>query len=110
MSHLYVATNGLSVWTSNDLGETLLRMSTGTGMYSGSQVWALALHPSLPQVLLAGTNTGIYRLDQQEENDAEDEQGEERPDDPSCEESKHDRLPGRPDLTIRRTRRFRTAG
>ncbi|HEY7713472.1 MAG TPA: hypothetical protein VIE90_03155 [Candidatus Binatia bacterium] len=68
MSHLYVATNGLSVWSSSDLGETLLRMSTGTGMYSGSQVWALALHPSLPHVLLAGTNTGVYRLDQQEEN------------------------------------------
>jgi photosystem II stability/assembly factor-like uncharacterized protein len=62
-----VATNGLSVWSSSDLGETLLRMSTGTGMYSGSQVWALALHPSLPQVLLAGTNTGIYQLDQREE-------------------------------------------
>jgi photosystem II stability/assembly factor-like uncharacterized protein len=68
MSHLYVATNGLSVWSSGNLGETLLRMSTGTGMYSGSQVWALALHPSLPHVLLAGTNTGIYRLDQEEEN------------------------------------------
>ena len=68
MPHLYVATNGLSVWTSADLGKTLLRMSTGTGMYSGSQVWALALHPSSPHVLLAGTNTGIYRLDQEEEN------------------------------------------
>jgi photosystem II stability/assembly factor-like uncharacterized protein len=68
MSDLYVATNGLSVWRSADLGETLLRMSTGTGMYSGSQVWALALHPSLPHTLLAGTNTGIYRLDQKEEN------------------------------------------
>jgi photosystem II stability/assembly factor-like uncharacterized protein len=64
MSTLYVATNGLSVWSSDDLGETLLRMSTGTGLYSGSQVWALALHPSLPHVLLAGTNSGIYRLDQ----------------------------------------------
>ena len=57
------ATNGLSVWSSSDLGETLLRMSTGTGMYSGSQVWALALHPSSPHVLLAGTNTGIYRTE-----------------------------------------------
>ena len=47
MSHLYVATNGLSVWSSGDLGETLLRMQTGTGMYRGSQVWSLALHPSL---------------------------------------------------------------
>lgn len=64
MSQLYVATNGLSVWNSPDLGETLLRMSTGSGMYSGSQVWALALNPANPHELLAGTNTGIYRLDQ----------------------------------------------
>ena len=41
---------------------------TGTGMYSGSQVWALARHPSQPHTLLAGTNTGIYRLNQ-DEND-----------------------------------------
>lgn len=68
MSQLYVATNGLSVWNSGDLGETLTRMSTGTGMYSGSQVWALALHPSSSQVLLAGTNSGVYRLDQQDKN------------------------------------------
>ena len=37
MSHLYVATNGLSVWSSADLGETLLRMSTGTGLYSAAR-------------------------------------------------------------------------
>lgn len=64
MPHLYVATNGLSVWHSRDAGETLLRMSTGTGMYSGSQVWTLALHPTEPHTLLAGTNTGVYRLNQ----------------------------------------------
>ncbi|MFQ5858827.1 MAG: hypothetical protein ACE5LU_24775 [Anaerolineae bacterium] len=64
MSHLYVATNGLSAWSSSNLGKTLMRMSSGTSMCSGSRVWALALHPSLPHVLLAGTNTGIYRLDQ----------------------------------------------
>ena len=68
MSHLYVATNGLSVWSSADLGDTLERMSTGTGLYSGSQVWALAPHPSSPHSLLAGTNTGLYQLDQEEEN------------------------------------------
>jgi hypothetical protein len=68
MSHLYVATNGLSVWSSVDHGETLLRMSTGSGMYSGSQVWALAPHPANPHALLAGTNTGLYRLDQDEQN------------------------------------------
>ena len=55
MPHLYVATNGLSVWRSEDLGATLLRMSTGSGMYSGSQVWALAPHPKLPHELLVET-------------------------------------------------------
>jgi photosystem II stability/assembly factor-like uncharacterized protein len=37
-------------------------------MYSGSQVWALALHPTSQHTLLAGTNSGIYRLDQGEES------------------------------------------
>ena len=62
--HLYVATNGLSVWSSSDLGETISRMPSSTGMYSGSQVWSLAVHPSDPGVLLAGTDSGVYRLDQ----------------------------------------------
>ncbi len=66
MSVLYVATNGLSVWSSNDLGETIGRMPSGAGMYSGSHVWALATHPKLPGQLLAGTDSGIYRLDQKQ--------------------------------------------
>jgi photosystem II stability/assembly factor-like uncharacterized protein len=57
---LYVGTNGLSVWTSLDLGETLTRMGSGMGLYSGSQVWALAARKG---ELFAGTNSGIYRLD-----------------------------------------------
>jgi photosystem II stability/assembly factor-like uncharacterized protein len=60
---LYVATNGLSVWSSRDLGETISRMPSSTGLYSGSQVWALAVHPAEPGVLLAGTDSGVYRLD-----------------------------------------------
>jgi len=64
---LYVATNGLSVWSSNDLGETIGRMPSGTGMYSGSQVWALAAHPVDAGTLFAGTDSGIYRLDQANE-------------------------------------------
>src|SRR3954470_20591063 len=60
--HLYVATNGLSVWSSSDLGETISRMPSSTGMYSGSQVWSLAVHPTEPGVLLAGTDSGVYRL------------------------------------------------
>ena len=46
--HLYVATNGFSVWSSSDLGETISRMPSSTGIYSGSQVWSLAVHPTEP--------------------------------------------------------------
>lgn len=63
MPQLYVATNGLSVWSSSDLGDTIGRMPSGTGMYSGSQVWALAPHPRDPNALFAGTDSGLYRLD-----------------------------------------------
>jgi photosystem II stability/assembly factor-like uncharacterized protein len=59
---LYVATNGLSVWSSADLGETIGRMPSGTGLYSGSQVWSLATHPTQPGVLLCGTDSGVYQL------------------------------------------------
>ncbi len=62
MPRLYVATNGLSVWSSTDLGETLVRTGTGRGMYSGSQVWALAPRPATGE-LFAGTNSGLYSLD-----------------------------------------------
>jgi photosystem II stability/assembly factor-like uncharacterized protein len=64
MSHLYVATNGLSVWSCDRLGDGISRMPSGTGLYSGSQVWALASHRDLPGKLFAGTDSGLYRLDQ----------------------------------------------
>lgn len=64
---LYVATNGLGVWTSDDLGDTLTRMSSRTGMYSGYHVWALAADPSDPNWLYAGTNGGLYRLDRRQQ-------------------------------------------
>ncbi len=63
MPRLYIATNGLSVWYSDDCGETLVRMQSQTGLYSGSQVWALASSAPSPKVVLAGTETGLYRLD-----------------------------------------------
>ena len=63
MPRLYVATNGLSVWSSNDLGQTLVRTGTGRGMYSGSQVWSLSPRAAPTGELLAGTNSGIYCLD-----------------------------------------------
>ena len=60
MPHLYVATNGLSIWHSADLGETLERMPSSTGLYSGSRVWSLL---NTPKGMLAGTDSGIYRWD-----------------------------------------------
>ncbi|MFM9966780.1 MAG: WD40/YVTN/BNR-like repeat-containing protein [Burkholderiales bacterium] len=63
MPHLYIGSNGLSLWTSADNGETLSRMSTGTGLYSGSQVWSLASHPARSKELLVGADTGLHRLD-----------------------------------------------
>ena len=63
MPRLYIATNGPSIWYSDDLGESLVRMQSQTGLYSGSQVWALASSAQSPQVVLAGTKTGLYRLE-----------------------------------------------
>src|SRR5688572_18313237 len=63
MPELFVGSNGLSLWSSKDLGETLVRMPTGAGMYSGSQVWSLSAHPKDPSHLYIGTDTGIYVLD-----------------------------------------------
>ena len=60
---LYIGTAGLSVWYSDDLGETLQRFWGTSGMYSETRVWALASHPERPDELLAGTDSGIYRLD-----------------------------------------------
>ena len=63
---LYIATNGLGVWTSDDLGESLVRMNSRAGMYSGYHIWAFANDPSEANVLLAGTNGGLFRLDRRQ--------------------------------------------
>lgn len=60
---LYIGTCGLSVWHSDDLGQTLTRMLGDTGLYSESRIWSLSADPSRPNELLAGTDSGIYRLD-----------------------------------------------
>jgi photosystem II stability/assembly factor-like uncharacterized protein len=63
MPQLFVATNGLSVWQSDDLGQTIGRMGSGANLYSGSQVWALASHPADAEHVYAGTDSGLHRLD-----------------------------------------------
>lgn len=60
MSRLFIATNGLSVWTSADRGETLRRTTTEEGIYTGSRVWGMALHPNHREMLI-GTELGLFR-------------------------------------------------
>src|SRR5471030_2586387 len=56
---LYAGTNGQGVWRSLDNGETFQRSCAG--MFMEAEVRALAVHPSLPWVLYAGTDAGLYR-------------------------------------------------
>lgn len=60
---LFIATVGMSIWTSDDLGENLSRHWSSTGLFSESRVWTLSAHPSVPDEILAGTDSGIYALD-----------------------------------------------
>ncbi len=60
---LYIASNGLGLWYSDDGGDSLVRMGSRAGMYSGAQIWAFAADPSDANLLLLGTNYGLYRLD-----------------------------------------------
>jgi photosystem II stability/assembly factor-like uncharacterized protein len=60
---LYVATGGMSTWYSNDCGQTFERHWSPSGLYSESRVWALSSHPDVPGEVLAGTDSGVYRLD-----------------------------------------------
>jgi len=60
---LYLGTIGLSLWYSDDLGESLGRYLSDSGLYSESRIWALSRHPAVPDEILAGTDSGIYRLD-----------------------------------------------
>jgi photosystem II stability/assembly factor-like uncharacterized protein len=60
---LFIGTVGMSTWTSDDLGETLSRHWSSTGLYSESRVWSLAAHPKAPPEILAGTDSGVYAFD-----------------------------------------------
>lgn len=61
---LFLGTIGLSVWYSDNLGDSLGRYLSDSGLYSESRIWALARNPSVPDAILAGTDSGVYCLDQ----------------------------------------------
>ena len=56
---VYVGTVGEGLWRSRDGGESWDRKTTG--MYTESEVRALAVHPANAQLLYAGTNQGCFR-------------------------------------------------
>lgn len=56
-----VGTAGMSVWFSDDRGETWTRPYSESGLYLESRVWSLADHPDRPGEVLAGTDLGLYR-------------------------------------------------
>jgi photosystem II stability/assembly factor-like uncharacterized protein len=62
---LYVGTVGMSVWFSEDLGETWKRPYGESGLYMECRVFALETRPAAPGEVLAGTDEGLYRWDPQ---------------------------------------------
>ena len=60
---LYVATVGMSTWTSDDLGQSLSRHWSNSGLFSESRVWALSAHRDVPGEILGGTDSGLYAFD-----------------------------------------------
>ena len=61
---LYAGTIGWGVWASDDLGDSWDFQYAEGGMYAESRVWALSSHPAEPGALWAGTDSGLYRLDE----------------------------------------------
>ena len=60
----YVGTVGMSVWFTEDLGETWTRPNSEHGLNNESRIWALASHPERPDYILAGTDRGLHRWDE----------------------------------------------
>jgi photosystem II stability/assembly factor-like uncharacterized protein len=58
---LYAGTVGQSVWRSKDGGVSWHRASAG--IFVESQIRALAVHPTQPSILFAGTDAGVFRTE-----------------------------------------------
>lgn len=62
----YVGTIGMSVWFTEDLGETWTRPNSEHGMHNESRIWGLAAHPDRPDHVLAATDHGLNRWSEKE--------------------------------------------
>jgi len=62
-ARLCIGTSGMSVWFSDDLGESWSRPYSESGLYLEARVWALSWHPDAPDAVFAGTDSGLYRWD-----------------------------------------------
>lgn len=62
----YVGTIGMSVWFTEDLGETWARPNSEFGMSNEARIWALSSHPAQSDHVLAGTDRGIHRWSEAE--------------------------------------------
>ena len=60
---LCVGTSAHGAWFSNDLGETFERPTSKAGLYLESAIFSIAKHKARPNMMLAGTDRGIYRWD-----------------------------------------------
>jgi photosystem II stability/assembly factor-like uncharacterized protein len=63
-ARVYAGTVGWGVWHSDDLGETWKQTWSEGELYPESRVWALSSHPERPGLVWAGTDQGIFRLDE----------------------------------------------
>lgn len=64
---LYIGTIGMSVWFSDDLGITWVRPNSEHGLNNECRVWAIASHPDITDSILAGTDRGLYRWDESQQ-------------------------------------------
>ncbi len=59
-----ISTIGMSVWSTENLGETWSRSNSEHGLNDESRVSALSSHPSDAGSILAGTDRGLHRWDE----------------------------------------------
>ncbi|HVZ51913.1 MAG TPA: hypothetical protein VG986_08105 [Pseudolabrys sp.] len=60
---LCVGTSAHGAWFSHDLGESFERPTSKAGLYLEAAIFSIAKHKERPNMMLAGTDRGVYRWD-----------------------------------------------